>query len=92
MNARKQFSSLRSGVTMLERSMVHDQVAVAVLMSGLGGTVLAVAVTPLLGLVPALVTAAIYIHRVWTRRHDKHLREENEQLRARLAELEKDQS
>ncbi len=78
---------------MSDGHMVQDQVAVAVLMSGLGGTVLAVAVTPWLGLVPPIVTALIYAHRVWTRRHDKHLRDENEQLRARLAELEKkDQS
>ena len=68
----------------MSETMVHDQVAVAVLASGLGGTVLAVAVTPWLGLVPPIVTALIYAHRVWTRRKDRHLRDENERLRRLL--------
>lgn len=75
---------------MSDEIMVQDSVAIAVLVSGLGGTVLAFAIAPWVGLVPSIITALIYAHRVWNRRKDRQLREENERLRKLLEE--KDQS
>ena len=69
---------------MSESSMVHDHLTVAVLATGFSGTVLAVAVAPWLGLVPPLITGLIYLHRVWTRRKDRQLRDENDRLRREL--------
>jgi hypothetical protein len=76
----------------LVRGMFHDSVGNWVLVGGASTAILSFAVSPYLGLLPSLITLLIYAHRIYARQRDRALREENERLRKRLAEIEKEKA